>query len=66
MIECKIRRDKKCRIKANGTPRDLCAETLYFLNEMYTEIKNKDAAEAIKFRNTILAAMIDPKSPIFK
>lgn len=66
MIECKIRRDKNCRIKANGTPREICSETLYIVQAIFAEIKKNDENAAERFRRDFIAAMIDPNSPIFK
>lgn len=66
MIKCKIRRDKSCRIKARGTTREICSETLYIIQEIWSEIKKKDENTAEQFRRDIIAAILDPNSPIFK
>lgn len=66
MIECKIRRDKNCRVKASGTPKDLTSELLYLIHEMYNGIKKENEPLADEFRRNLIGTMIDPNSPIFK
>jgi hypothetical protein len=66
MIECKIRRDKNCRIKTNGTLAEVTSEILFLIQTIHGNIKNENEKAADEFRRNLIASMIDPNSPIFK
>jgi len=66
MIKCKIHRDKNCHIVASGSPKDLTSEILFLIQTMHGETKKENPQLADEFRRNLIAAMIDPNSPIFK
>lgn len=66
MIKCKIHRGKTCHIQANGAAQDITSELLFLIQTIHGNIKKENEKVADEFRRNLIAAMIDPNSPIFK
>ena len=67
MLKCKldIKKDKS-KIDASGNIGDILNEVAAIVKVVYLETKKQNEEAADKFKRTLQAAMIDPKSPIFK
>lgn len=68
MIKCKILRgeNKNCHIEVKGTAPDIATELLFLIQTIHGNIKKDNEKIADEFRRNLIAAMIDPNSPIFK
>lgn len=67
MIKCKIDRHKKKMgyVNATGAMGDVRTETIFLIGEIYKGIKKKNPEVAVAYRNTLLAALMDHRSPLF-
>lgn len=67
MIKCRLDKGKDhIWIKTGGTAETLSTETLVLVQQLYRGIKNKNEAAAEGFRLTVIGAMIDPSSPVWR
>lgn len=66
MIKCKIKYGGKVTVSGKGTVREMTAETLLMIQQLYQQIKeaNPDAAE--QFKRNIIGATLAPDSPVWK
>ena len=65
MIKCKIK-NPKAKVTAKGTTKDLVTDTAVLIRVVYSELYegNKELAE--QYKNTLIAVLLDPKSPVWK
>lgn len=66
MIKCKAKRGKYAKVKTKGTAHDVSVEILAIIKTAYMEIHKQNPNIASEFRRTLIAGMLDPKSPVFK
>lgn len=67
MIKCKLDNKKKyVKIKAQGTPGELAKDTMVLIMLNYEQLKIKNPEAADEYKKLLQAAIIDPKSPLFK
>lgn len=67
MIKCHIGKKKwRSKVKTKGTARDLVKETAMLISCIYKGIKEEypDLAEA--FKESLLAVLLHPQSPVWK
>ena len=66
MIKCKAKRGKYAKVKTKGTAHDVSVEILAIIKTAYMEIYKQNPRIADEFKRTLMAGMLDPKSPVFK
>lgn len=66
MLKCKIKRNGLVMVKASGTCEDLQIETGVLVNNLYQNINKASPELAGAFKNTLIAMMLDPDSPVWK
>lgn len=68
MLKCKIKKTGRghgIRLKADGTAKELMAETAAVIAMVYQNI-NKENPEAAKgYKNTLIGVLLDPDSPVW-
>lgn len=68
MIKCKAKMSAGAgKIKAKGNIKELTAETMAIIYEIYWAFKKENKEEAAeRYRNDIFAFILDPNSPLYK
>ena len=67
MIKAKISKEKNiARFKTDGTVYDLCIETATMISEIYRCIGKKNPEAAKGYKQTILAMLLDPRTPVWE
>ena len=67
MIKCHIDRKKGVVFtRAKGEGYDISLETMALIGEVYRGIVKKNPEAGAAFRTTIIAGVLDPKSPVWK
>ena len=66
MIKCHMDRDKgRVEIAAGGSLKNIGTELMAIMHECYIGIKENSPESADEFKRVIIAATIDPASPIW-
>ena len=66
MIKCTIKSQGTVRVRAEGTPQDITNETLVLIKEVLRGLSKQDPELAKECRNVMVAALLDPNSPLWK
>lgn len=67
MIQCHINRKKRrVWVKAKGDSQDVAVEALSCIKLTYQQIVKEDPEAAKGFKQTIIAGVLDPKSPVWE
>ena len=67
MLKLRIDRKKDyVRVKAKGKLQEITTETQMAVKMVFLSLHEQNPAIADEFRRNMIAAMIDPNSPIFK
>ena len=67
MIKCKIDRAKgPVQIKTKGDLRTITVEVLALFKEIHHGIQQQNPEAAREFKNNVIGAMLDPRSPLWK
>ena len=67
MIKCNVDRPKnKTAVKCGGSIIDVCVEGIFILGQLYQGIKAQNEEAAEQFRNSMLAALLDPNSTVYQ
>ena len=67
MIKCNVNKEKdRIKVKANGTAKTINIELMALIKELYRGIKSEDEIVAGVFREVLIAALLDPTSPIWE
>ena len=67
MIKCKIDRGKgPVKVKAKGDVNTITVEMLALFKEVHKNIEQQNPDAAREFKNTVIGAMLDPRSPLWK
>ena len=67
MLKCKIDRAKgPVRVQAKGDLNTITVEVLALFKEVHKNIAQQNPGAAKEFRNTVIGAMLDPSSPLWK
>ena len=67
MLKCKIDREKgTAKVQAKGTQGSVRTETLVIIKEIHKAIHAQNPQAADEYKRTIIGALIDPKSPVWK
>lgn len=67
MLKCKI--DKKTgriRVHTKGDLGTITAEVLCLFKDVHRNIERQNPEAAKEFKNTVIGAMLDPRSPVWK
>ena len=69
MLKCKIKysgRGAGIRVKADGTAKELMAETAALISIVYQNINKRNPEASKEFKNNLLGTLLDPESPVWK
>lgn len=67
MIQCHINKKKKIvRVKAKGDGYDISLEVQALIEQIHGEIKKTSPEAGDAFKRTIIAGVLDPKSPVWE
>lgn len=67
MLKCKI--DKKTgriRVHTKGDLSTITTEVLTLFKDLHRNIEQQNPEAAKEFKNTVIGAMLDPRSPVWK
>lgn len=67
MLKCRINRAKgPVRVKASGDLNTITVEVMALIKEVNQGISQKNPEAGCVFRNKLIAAILDPASPLWK
>lgn len=67
MLKCRMDQAKDhVWVKTKGDMNTITVEVLALVHEVYQGIAQKNPEAAKEFRNTVIGAMLDPRSPLWK
>lgn len=67
MIQCHINKKKKIvRVKAKGEGYDISLEVLALIKQIHGEIRKVSPEAGDAFKRSIIAGVLDPKSPVWE
>lgn len=67
MLKCNIDRAKgNVRVKTKGDLNSITVETLALFKELHRGIAQQNPEAAKAFKTTVIGAMLDPSSPLWK
>lgn len=69
MLKCNIKysgRGSGIRVKADGTAKELMAETAALIATVYQNINKANPEAAKGFKHALIGVLLDPDSPVWK